>query len=80
MPYLLLALGALLGLYGLYRFFLSANIRQIHALFLTAALLTVCCALFYLAFTGKLAVALALLAALLPLVVPFFRKKKDPQE
>lgn len=47
MPYFLLALGALIGLYGLYRFFLTANVRQVVALFTVGSFLAVCIALFF---------------------------------
>ena len=66
MPYILLGLALLVGLYGLYRFILAANVRQVAALFLAAAVLGVGTALFFLALTGRLAAALGLLIALWP--------------
>lgn len=79
MPYLLLAFGVLLGIYGLYRFFLSANVHQIVALFTVGAFIVVCAALFFLALTGRLPAALGLLVALWPLGLHIWHNKKGPR-
>lgn len=76
MPYVLLALGLLIGAYALYRFFINATTQQVRALFLTAAIATLVIALFYMALTGKLAAALALGAAIIPFVIAYFRERK----
>ena len=68
MPYLLLTIAALVLLYGLYRFIMAANVRQIAALFLSAFILGIAAGLFFLAVTGRLAAALALLLTLWPLL------------
>lgn len=86
MPYLLLALGCLIGLYTLYRFMLKANIHQIKALFLSCALIAMVIALLFMAITGRLAAALALMVAMAP-VIKFIidawnadKKKKQDEE
>lgn len=76
MPYIILLIGILIGLYALYRFFLNANITQIKALFLTAFILTVVVATFLLAMTGRLPAAIALAAALVPTIIGILRAKK----
>lgn len=76
MPYILLALGLLVGVYALYRFFINANTQQVKALFLTAAIATLVIALFYMALTGKLAAALGLGAAIIPFVIAYFRERR----
>ncbi|MCB9996552.1 MAG: DnaJ domain-containing protein [Rhodospirillales bacterium] len=75
MHFLLLAIGILLGIYGLYRFFLNANLRQIIALGMGAVFVVICAALFYLAVTGRLPAALGLLAALWPVALSIWHKK-----
>ena len=80
MPYVLLALGLLIGAYALYRFFINANTRQIKALFLTAAIATLVVALFYMALTGKLAAALGLGAAIIPFVIAGLRERKNQKD
>ncbi len=79
MPYLLLAIGLLIGLYALYRFLLKADVRQIKALFLSAIIIVLCLALFFMAITGRLPAALALLVAIWPFVIGLqkVRKEKD---
>lgn len=74
MPYFLLGFGVLIGLYGLYRFFLTANVRQVISLFAVGGFLAVCIALFYLAVTGRLPAALGLIAAIAPFVLAWRQK------
>jgi len=76
MPYLLLAIGLIVGLYALYRFFLNANVRQIKAFFLSALLIVLCVALFYMAVTGRLAAALGLMVAAAPVMLGIFKEWK----
>lgn len=73
MPYVLLAIAVLLGAYGLYRFFLSANVQQIKSLFLVLIALVMAVSLFFLAITGRLATALGLMAAATPLALGYMR-------
>lgn len=78
MPYLLLILGLLIGIYALSRFFVKADVDDIKALILSAFTITVCVALFILAVTGRLPAAIAIVAALAPFVVAFYTKKMRP--
>lgn len=80
MHYLLLAIGVIFGIYGLYRFFLNADVKQITALFTTAGFIVICAALFFLAVTGRLPAALGLLAALWPLGIALWHRKKNPRQ
>lgn len=67
MPYLILIFGLLIGLYALYRFFISASIPQIKAMFLTGLLVILGIAVLVLALTGRLPAALAILVAGVPI-------------
>ncbi len=80
MPYLILIIGILVGLYGLYRFFLQANTKQIVSLFAVSGFTVICAALFFLAVTGRLPAALGLLAALYPFVIAFWHKRNKKAE
>ncbi len=80
MPYIILIVGLLLGLYGLYRFFLIANMHQLKALGMTAFFLITCAALFFLALSGRLPAALAGLAALSPLLLSWWKHGHAPNE
>lgn len=75
MPYLLLLIGLILGIYALYRFFLTADIDQIKSLILAAFTITVCLALFILAVTGRLPAAIALISAMAPFAVAYYAKR-----
>lgn len=77
MPYLILAIGLIIGLIALYRFFIQANVKQIKALFYTAIFIVLCVALFYLAITGRLPAALALVVAIAPIALGFFKDRKS---
>lgn len=78
MPYLLLIIGVLFGIYGLYRFFLNADVRQIKALLLAAVATAIGLALILMALTGQLGKALGLFIALLPFVVAYLRGRNQP--
>lgn len=80
MPYLLLAIGLLVGLYALYRFFLNADVHQVKAFFMLAILVIICTALFTLAVTGRLPAALAILTAIAPLAAGWWKAQKDSDE
>lgn len=76
MPYLLLLIGLIFSVIGLYRYFLKASPREIKALFLSIAAVAVGAAALFLAVTGRLPVALAILSALWPLGVSWLRNRK----
>ncbi len=77
MHFLLLGIGVLVGMIGLYRFFLNANLKQITTLFLVGGFVAVCIALFFLAVTGRLPAALGLLAALWPMGAALWHRRKN---
>lgn len=76
MPFILLAIGLIFAVIGLYRFFLRANAKQIKALLLAIGALAVFMAALTLALTGRLPAAIAILVALWPLAVAWLRQKK----
>jgi DnaJ family protein C protein 19 len=76
MPYLILAIGLIIGIYGLYRFFLTADVKQIKALGLSVFAVIIGVAILILALTGRFPAALALVVALLPFFVAYRRGKQ----
>ena len=81
MPYFVLVIGILFGLFALYRFFLRANVAQIRALIYAISTGIIAIALLYLSVTGRLPAALGLLAAVTPIFAGYFvdkRKGKNP--
>ncbi len=79
MPYLLLVIGLLIGLYALYRFFLNANVQQIKAFILAALAFIIGIAIFALAITGRLPAALALVGALIPLAAGLWKMRREEE-
>lgn len=79
MPYVLLAIGVIAGLYGLYQFFLNATPKQVTTMVVTVTTGVLALALFLLAVTGRLPLALAALSALWPIGVGLYRRRKMTQ-
>jgi hypothetical protein len=80
MPYLILVIGLLLGVYGLYRFFLNADVRQIKALFLSFVTAAVGITLLVMALTGRLVPALTIFVVLLPFIGNYLKHRKAQKE
>lgn len=80
MPYILLVIGILIGLFALYRFMMKAEPHQIRALFLTAAILGVGLALFVLSVTGRFPAALGIIVAILPFIYGYLRNRKQSRQ
>lgn len=78
MAYLLLVIGIVLAVTGLYRYILKSSPRQVKALFLAVAAFGVGLAAFVFAFTGKLPAAIAILAALWPIAVSYLKNRPAP--
>ena len=75
MPYLLLVIGLLIGLYALTRFFMKANVDQIKSFLFAAVTLVMCLALFVLAITGRLPAAIAIVVAMWPIALGWWKMK-----
>jgi len=76
MPYVLLVIGAVIGLFGLYKFFLSANPKQISAFVMSAVFMLLTVVLVFMAVTGRLPAAIALVVAMWPLALAFWKAKQ----
>lgn len=76
MPYLILLIGLVLAVFGLYRFFLKARPDEIKAFFLSAGAILIALAALFLALTGRLPAAIGILVALWPIGVSYIRNKK----
>lgn len=80
MPYLLLVIGLLVGLYALYRFFMKANVEQIKSFLFAAITLVLCLALFILAITGRLPAAIAIVVAMWPIALGWWKMKSRQKQ
>lgn len=79
MPYVFLGIGVLLGFFGLYRFFLAASTHQVKTMIFSVLTGALALALFLLAVTGRLPLALAAVSALWPLGVAMYRRRLQRQ-
>ncbi|MCM2345018.1 MAG: DnaJ domain-containing protein [Alphaproteobacteria bacterium] len=78
MPYILLVIGAAIGLFGLYKFFVSATPKQISSFLLATVFFILCIALLFMAVTGRLPAAIALLLALWPIGLAWWKARHSP--
>lgn len=76
MPYVLLAIGGLIGIFALYRFLLTATPKQVGMLVLSIGMVVLSSALFFLAVTGRLPAALGVIAAMVPLVLSWWQAQR----
>lgn len=76
MPYVLLVIGVALGLFGLYKFFVSAKPKQIAAFLGASVFFILTLALFFMAVTGRLPAAIALVIAIWPLALAWWKAKQ----
>lgn len=76
MPYLLLLIGLIIGVYALSRFFLKAQPEDIKALIMAFMTISVCLALFILSITGRLPAAIAIISALAPFIMAHYSARK----
>lgn len=75
MPYLLFVAGILIGFYAFLKFFLKSTPNQIRKFFLTIFLALYGLVLIEFALTGRLAIAIILLLALIPFIIAHYRRK-----
>lgn len=76
MVYIVLALGFIVGIYALSRFFLKANPQQIKNVMFILAIIAFTFVLLFFAFTGRIIVAIALLIPVVFIVAQAIMKKK----
>ncbi len=77
MPYILLVIGLLIGAIFLFRFFTSADKKEVKAAIYTVFTITICVALFILAVTGRLPAAIAIVAAAWPFLAYWWQKRNQ---
>ncbi|MGQ0528007.1 MAG: DnaJ domain-containing protein [Alphaproteobacteria bacterium] len=74
MPYLILALGLLIGFYAFSRFFMNATPDEIKMLIRNGSIAVVSLSILFLAVTGRLGTGLIILLLLFPVWFKFFQK------
>lgn len=79
MPYILLAIGAIVGGIALYRFFLKASPKEVKAALLAVAAFGIGIASLFLAVTGRLPAAMGILLTLWPLAHSWLKGRKSAE-
>ena len=79
MHILILIIGLLIGGFALYRFMLNASPKEIVRLILTIGVLVIASALFFLAITGRLPIAIGIVGAIAPIVMSWWNAKKKTE-
>ncbi len=79
MPYLILVIGALIGLYALFRFLTKAQPSQIKAFFRIVVIVIYCVIMLFFALTGRIIISIALVVLAIPFAISYFkgRNKKE---
>lgn len=75
MPYIILALGLLIGSYALYRFLVTASVPEIKTFFRRAAFWVAFAAMLLFALAGRFGVSVIILLVLFPAIWKFVRAK-----
>lgn len=85
MPYLVLILGIIIGLYALYRFFIKASPEQVRNLIHYTIVTLFCLVLIFFALTSRIIISLALLTLSIPFIISHLKgktksKKEDNED
>lgn len=80
MPYLILIIGALIGIYALMKFFQSATPDQVVSLMQAIFAILLLGGCLFLALTGRIGPAVAIAGALIPMFAHFAFKKRKKNE
>ncbi len=82
MPYLVLILGVIAGLYALYKFFIKASPEQVRSLILYSVIVLYVLILLFFAITGRIIISIVLLLLSVPFVIAHFKGKaqKDNEQ
>jgi len=75
MPYLILVIGLMVGVYALIRFFAKAEPKQIRTFFRISIIAIHLMILLFFALTGRVAISIALFVLAIPFIIPYFKKK-----
>lgn len=80
MPYIVLILGIIVGLYALYRFLIKASPEQVRSLIRYSIIAVYILVLLFFALTGRIIISLVLLLLSVPFVIAHFKGKKPKDD
>ncbi len=79
MPYLILIIGAIVGIYALLRFFAKASPSQIKSFIRIVVIIIYIVIMLFFAMTGRIIVSIALLTLAIPFAISYFKGKKKEE-
>lgn len=75
MPYVVLGLGVLVGLFAFYRFMVKASVEEVRAFFRISVILIYALVVLGFALFGRIAVSIGLLLLCVPFTIRYYRAK-----
>ncbi len=76
MPYLILIIGIVIGIFALYRFLIKATPKQIRQLFLITIITFFSAIMLFFALSGRIIISIGLLLLAIPFIISYFRGKQ----
>ncbi len=76
MPYLILAIGLIIGVFGLYRFLINAPVEAVRTFFRICIIIVYVAVMLFFAMTGRIFVSIGLLLLTLPFVLSYYKEKR----
>ena len=80
MPYLILVIGMIVGIYALMRFFSKASPKQIKSFIHIVIIVIYCMIMLFFALTGRIIISIALLTLVIPFSISYFKGKKKERK
>ena len=80
MPYLILVIGALIGLYALFRFLTKATPSQIKVFFRIVIIVIYCVIMLFFALTGRIIISISLVVLAIPFAIAYFKGKNKKED
>ncbi len=75
MPYLILIIGIIIGIFALFRFFVKATPKQIRKFFQIAIITIYSAILLFFALSGRIIISIGLLLLAIPFIIAYFKNK-----
>ncbi len=78
MPFLILAIGIIIGVFALYRFFITSPVETVKKFLNICFVIVIAAIMLFFAMTGKIFISIGLALLLVPIAISRNKKKKIP--
>jgi len=75
MPFLILAIGIIIGVFALYRFFITSPIETVKKFLSICLIIIITAVMLFFAMTGKIFISIGLALLLIPIAISHYKKK-----